>query len=144
MVWSPTTTILEHALRFPRVLTVTALVAAATLGLTACGADEANSGDVVRIGTTESDPSWDVFEQKAREQGITLQITNYSDYSQPNIALSQRQIDVNLFHEVPELPRTVTQSMIWVTERSCLWHRKSRVSSAPSSGKQRHVRWSRS
>ncbi|WP_416382708.1 MetQ/NlpA family ABC transporter substrate-binding protein [Nocardia elegans] len=100
MVWSPTTTILEHALRFPRVLTVTALVAAATLGLTACGADEANSGDVVRIGTTESDPSWDVFEQKAREQGITLQITNYSDYSQPNIALSQRQIDVNLFQHL--------------------------------------------
>ncbi|WP_411157547.1 MetQ/NlpA family ABC transporter substrate-binding protein [Nocardia farcinica] len=100
MVWSPTTTILEHALRFPRVLTVTALVAAATLGLTACGADEANSGDVVRIGTTESDPSWDVFEQKAREQGITLQITNYSDYSQPNIALTQRQIDVNLFQHL--------------------------------------------
>ncbi|WP_425300032.1 MetQ/NlpA family ABC transporter substrate-binding protein [Nocardia farcinica] len=100
MVWSATTTILEHALRFPRVLTVTALVAAATLGLTACGADEANSGDVVRIGTTESDPSWDVFEQKAREQGITLQITNYSDYSQPNIALSQRQIDVNLFQHL--------------------------------------------
>ncbi|MBF6185142.1 methionine ABC transporter substrate-binding protein [Nocardia farcinica] len=87
-------------MRFPRVLTVTALVAAATLGLTACGADEANSGDVVRIGTTESDPSWDVFEQKAREQGITLQITNYSDYSQPNIALSQRQIDVNLFQHL--------------------------------------------
>ncbi|WP_425302122.1 MetQ/NlpA family ABC transporter substrate-binding protein [Nocardia farcinica] len=100
MVWSPTTTIWEHALRFPRVLTVTALVAAATLGLTACGADEANSGDVVRIGTTESDPSWDVFEQKAREQGITLQITNYSDYSQPNIALTQRQIDVNLFQHL--------------------------------------------
>nr|WP_280195661.1 MetQ/NlpA family ABC transporter substrate-binding protein [Nocardia farcinica] len=70
------------------------------MGLTACGADEANSGDVVRIGTTESDPSWDVFEQKAREQGITLQITNYSDYSQPNIALSQRQIDVNLFQHL--------------------------------------------
>ncbi|MBF6253238.1 methionine ABC transporter substrate-binding protein [Nocardia farcinica] len=87
-------------MRFPRVLTVTALVAAATLGLTACGADEANSGDVVRIGTTESDPSWDVFEQKAREQGITLQITNYSDYSQPNIALTQRQIDVNLFQHL--------------------------------------------
>ncbi len=50
----------------------------------------------------------------------------------------------SLQHEVPELSRTATQSKIWVTERSCLWHRRSRVSSARSSGKRRHVRCSRS
>lgn len=55
---------------------------------------------MVRIGTTESSPEWDVFEEKAKAQGITLQITNYSDYSQPNIALTQRQIDVNLFQHL--------------------------------------------
>lgn len=72
---------------------------AAALALTGCGGGDADS-DVVRIGTTESDRAWDVFEQKAQEAGITLQITNYSDYSQPNIALAQRQIDVNLFQHL--------------------------------------------
>ncbi|MFI2229692.1 MetQ/NlpA family ABC transporter substrate-binding protein [Nocardia testacea] len=72
---------------------------AAALALTGCGGGDADS-DVVRIGTTESDRAWDVFERKAQEAGITLQITNYSDYSQPNIALAQGQIDVNLFQHL--------------------------------------------
>ncbi|WUI35275.1 MetQ/NlpA family ABC transporter substrate-binding protein [Nocardia sp. NBC_00416] len=76
------------------------MITAAALALTGCGGSDAGSDDVVRIGTTESDQGWDVFEQKARDAGITLQITNYSDYSQPNIALSQGQIDVNLFQHL--------------------------------------------
>nr|WP_083884222.1 MetQ/NlpA family ABC transporter substrate-binding protein [Nocardia higoensis] len=87
-------------MRIPRVMTIAAVVAAATLSLTACGGDDEVAEGVVRIGTTESSPEWDVFEEKAKEQGITLEITNYSDYSQPNIALAQRQIDVNLFQHL--------------------------------------------
>ncbi|MET8795483.1 MetQ/NlpA family ABC transporter substrate-binding protein [Nocardia sp. NPDC004568] len=75
------------------------MAVAAALALTGCGGSDADS-DVVRIGTTESDQAWDVFEQKAQDAGITLQITNYSDYSQPNIALTQGQIDVNLFQHL--------------------------------------------
>ncbi|WP_432278450.1 MetQ/NlpA family ABC transporter substrate-binding protein [Nocardia carnea] len=86
-------------MKFPRLLTIPAVLVAAVLTLTACGG-ESESGDVVRIGTTESSPEWDVFERKAQEQGITLEITNYSDYSQPNIALSQGQIDINLFQHL--------------------------------------------
>lgn len=88
----------EHAVKFPRLLTVPALLVAAALTLTACGGS--GSDDAVRIGTTESGPEWDIFERKAQEQGITLEITTYSDYSQPNIALSQGQIDVNLFQHL--------------------------------------------
>lgn len=86
-------------MKFPRVLAIPALTIAAALALTGCGGN-AGSDDVVRIGTTESDRAWDVFEQKAQDAGITLQITNYSDYSQPNIALTQGQIDVNLFQHL--------------------------------------------
>ncbi|MGI5219709.1 MetQ/NlpA family ABC transporter substrate-binding protein [Nocardia sp. CA-290969] len=86
-------------MKFPRLLTIPAVLVAAALTLTACGGDS-GSGDVVRIGTTESSPEWDIFERKAQEQGITLEITNYSDYSQPNIALSQGQIDINLFQHL--------------------------------------------
>nr|WP_245664434.1 MetQ/NlpA family ABC transporter substrate-binding protein [Nocardia grenadensis] len=81
-------------------MAIPALTIAAALALTGCGGGDAGSADVVRIGTTESTPEWDVFEQKARDAGITLQITNYSDYSQPNIALTQGQIDVNLFQHL--------------------------------------------
>ncbi|MBF6241010.1 methionine ABC transporter substrate-binding protein [Nocardia otitidiscaviarum] len=89
-------------MKLQRVLAIPVLVAALaglTLTATACGSDD-SSGTVVKIGTTESNKEWDVFEQKAKEQGITLKITRYSDYSQPNVALSQRQIDVNLFQHL--------------------------------------------
>lgn len=88
-------------MNFRRVLAIPVLIAAAaTLTLTACGSDDSDSGQVVRIGTTESDPHWDIFEEKAKAQGITLKITHYSDYSQPNTALSQKQIDINLFQHL--------------------------------------------
>nr|WP_221333514.1 MetQ/NlpA family ABC transporter substrate-binding protein [Nocardia transvalensis] len=76
------------------------LALTAALTLTACGGSDASSDNVVRIGTTDRDHSWDVFEQKAKEKGITLKITNFSDYKQPNLALSQQQIDVNLFQHL--------------------------------------------
>ncbi|MFQ6329214.1 MetQ/NlpA family ABC transporter substrate-binding protein [Nocardia sp. CWNU-33] len=88
-------------MKFHRVLAIPVLVATAALALTACGSDDKAASDtVVRIGTTDKDKAWDVFEQKAKEQGITLKITNFSDYKQPNLALSQKQIDVNLFQHL--------------------------------------------
>ncbi|WP_405498225.1 MetQ/NlpA family ABC transporter substrate-binding protein [Nocardia sp. NBC_00511] len=88
-------------MKFHRVLAIPVLVAAvASLTLTACGSNDSAGGNTVRIGTTESDPHWDVFKDKAKEQGINLDIVHYSDYSQPNIALAQKQIDVNLFQHL--------------------------------------------
>ncbi|MFD0000270.1 MetQ/NlpA family ABC transporter substrate-binding protein [Nocardia sp. NPDC127526] len=88
-------------MKFNRVLAIPVLVAAvAGLTLTACGSSDDSSGTVVRIGTTETDRQWDVFEEKAKEHGITLKITRFSDYSQPNTALSQKQVDVNLFQHL--------------------------------------------
>lgn len=87
-------------MKFRRVLAIPVLVATAALTLTACGSSEAESGTVVRIGTTDKDKAFEVFEQKAKEQGITLKVTNFSDYKQPNAALSQKQIDVNLFQHL--------------------------------------------
>ncbi|MFE3228948.1 MetQ/NlpA family ABC transporter substrate-binding protein [Nocardia sp. NPDC059228] len=88
-------------MKFHRVLAIPVLVAAvASLTLTACGSSGDSGGTTVRIGTTESDPHWDVFKDKAKEQGINLNIVHYSDYSQPNTALAQKQIDVNLFQHL--------------------------------------------
>ncbi|WP_405165268.1 MetQ/NlpA family ABC transporter substrate-binding protein [Nocardia sp. NBC_01499] len=88
-------------MKFHRVLAIPVLVATAALTLTACGSDDKASSDtVVRIGTTDKDKAWDVFEQRAKDKGITLKVTNFSDYKQPNLALSQQQIDVNLFQHL--------------------------------------------
>ncbi|WP_048760761.1 MetQ/NlpA family ABC transporter substrate-binding protein [Corynebacterium vitaeruminis] len=72
-------------------------VAFAATGLTACG----NSDDAIRIGTTDAGKkAWTVFEQKASEQGIELDVQNFSDYQTPNRALDEGQLDVNLFQHI--------------------------------------------
>lgn len=66
---------------------------------TACGRE--HPGDVVRIGVNDlAQPHWDVFKSKAAAAGITVQFTNFTDYNQPNPALSQGQIDLNKFQHV--------------------------------------------
>ncbi|MFC9834160.1 MetQ/NlpA family ABC transporter substrate-binding protein [Rhodococcus sp. NPDC127530] len=87
-------------MKFSRSLALAAVPLLAAL--TACsGGSGGADGDTVRIGTTEaSDRSWEIFEDKAKDAGITLDVVNFSDYSQPNTALSQGQIDANLFQHL--------------------------------------------
>ena len=72
--------------------------------LVACSSDSSSSssGDVtIRIGTTDSTKkAWSAMEDAANENGINLEITNFSDYSTPNLALSEDQIDVNQFQHL--------------------------------------------
>lgn len=78
-----------------------ALAFAAT-GLVACG----DSGETIRIGTTDaSKKAWTVFEKKAAEQGIDLEVQNFSDYNTPNRALDEGQLDVNLFQHIKFLSK---------------------------------------
>ncbi|NLZ57104.1 MAG: methionine ABC transporter substrate-binding protein [Corynebacterium sp.] len=93
-----------------RRITTTAIagVFAATT-LIACGSDsdgtsattEEGNGVTISIGTTDAGKeAWTVFEEKATEEGITLDIVSFSDYSTPNDALAQDQLDVNLFQHL--------------------------------------------
>ncbi|MBI8999394.1 MetQ/NlpA family ABC transporter substrate-binding protein [Corynebacterium sp. CCM 9185] len=76
--------------------------------LVACGNDSADStsasGDEskkITIGTTDAGgKAWEVFEEEADKAGIDLDIVNYSDYNTPNKALSEGQLDVNLFQHL--------------------------------------------
>lgn len=91
--------------RTPRT-TLTALVAAATLALAACsGADTpapaAAQEGPVRIGVVgASDDQWKIFEEKAAAAGIDVEITDFTDYQQPNPATSQDQLDLNQFQHL--------------------------------------------
>lgn len=91
--------------RTPRT-TLTALVAAATLALAACsgtdtpGPAAAQEGPV-RIGVVgASDDQWKIFEEKAAAAGIDVEITDFTDYQQPNPATSQDQLDLNQFQHL--------------------------------------------
>ncbi|MGW4124391.1 MetQ/NlpA family ABC transporter substrate-binding protein [Nocardia sp. NPDC004711] len=83
--------------KFRRFLVIPVLF---TLALTAaCGTE--HHGDVVRIGVNDlSQPHWDVFKKKASDAGITVEFTNFTDYNQPNPALSQSRIDLNKFQHI--------------------------------------------
>lgn len=81
----------------------TAIAAASVIAATslvACGSGS-GSEEVIRIGTTDSSKkAWQVFEKKANENDIKLEIVNFGDYNTPNRALSEDQLDVNLFQHL--------------------------------------------
>jgi D-methionine transport system substrate-binding protein len=57
--------------------------------------------DVVSIGTTEGSADyWPILQRLAAEQGITIRVVNFADYSQPNPALAQGQTNLNLFQHL--------------------------------------------
>ncbi|QMU71716.1 MetQ/NlpA family ABC transporter substrate-binding protein [Streptacidiphilus sp. P02-A3a] len=65
-----------------------------------------NSGPkAIRIGVTDaSQPYWKTYTELAKKQlGLTVQIVNFSDYSQPNPALKEGQLDLNEFQHIQYL-----------------------------------------
>ena len=87
-----------------------AAATAATLaftGLTACSNESEdnaageNGNVTVRIGTTDADQeAWSVFSDLAAENGIDLDIVQFSDYPPVNEALAQGEIDLNKFQHI--------------------------------------------
>jgi D-methionine transport system substrate-binding protein len=55
----------------------------------------------VKIGTTEASADyWPILTRLAAAQGIDIQTVNFGDYTQANPALSQGQLDLNLFQHL--------------------------------------------
>jgi D-methionine transport system substrate-binding protein len=84
---------------FATLATVTAMLLTA-----ACGSDGAGNGSSdhpVKIGVADgAEPYWQVYKQKAKEAGIEVELINFSDYNQPNPALTQKQLDLNEFQHL--------------------------------------------
>lgn len=77
----------------------TTIIAAATLSLSACGSDDENGA--IKIGTTDAgQQQWKVFEEQAKKEGLNVEIVSFNDYSLPNRALQDGQIDVNNFQHL--------------------------------------------
>ncbi|MFF8835248.1 MetQ/NlpA family ABC transporter substrate-binding protein [Streptomyces sp. NPDC015130] len=62
---------------------------------------DASGRVTVKIGTTDqSSDFWPVLTRRAAEEGIDIELVNFTDYTQANPALSQKQIDLNLFQHL--------------------------------------------
>lgn len=92
--------------RVPLIATVTVLVLALVGGgayaLTR-GGDDPAAGEttLVRLGTTDiSQPHWEVLTELAAQEGIQIELRGFSEYTLPNPALAENEIDVNAFQHV--------------------------------------------
>ncbi|MFE5292151.1 MetQ/NlpA family ABC transporter substrate-binding protein [Isoptericola sp. NPDC056618] len=85
-----------------RLLTVTAIAAAATFTLSACGGSGNAEGDgTLRVGVVgASDDKWAVFTDKAKEEGLDIELVDLQDYTQANPSLSQGELDANQFQHL--------------------------------------------
>ena len=90
-----------------------ALTLAATLLLTGCGggqsgdkpADKPAAEATIKIGATPA-PHAEILEQikpDLKEQGVNLEIVEFNDYVQPNIAVNDKELDANFFQHEPYL-----------------------------------------
>ncbi|MBJ7288723.1 MAG: methionine ABC transporter substrate-binding protein, partial [Williamsia sp.] len=65
----------------------------------ACGSDS-DSG-TVKIGVADAAESyWNVFTKKAADEGITVDLVNFTDYNQPNPALAEGELQLNEFQHM--------------------------------------------
>ncbi|MBS4537447.1 MetQ/NlpA family ABC transporter substrate-binding protein [Clostridium sp. D2Q-11] len=67
--------------------------------------DEQSSDNTLKVGATPI-PHGEILEivkDNLAEEGITLEIIEFTDYVKPNLALSEGEIDANFFQHVPYL-----------------------------------------
>ena len=87
-----------------RLLTAAALALPLALVMAGCagsadGADEETGP--VKIGVVNSgDPYWETFTEAAAAEDIEVELVNFTEYTQPNPALSADELDLNQFQHV--------------------------------------------
>ncbi len=93
-----------------RVLLGSAVAAASALALTACGGDEASeptetNGTVVVAATPvpHADILAFIAEELAEDAGLTIEVEEFTDYVQPNVATADGSVDANFFQTEPYL-----------------------------------------
>jgi len=60
-----------------------------------------SADEPVKIGVIgASDPQWDPYVAAAKEAGITVELVDFTDYAQPNPALTEGDLDLNQFQHI--------------------------------------------
>jgi len=84
---------------------VIAIIAVIAYVVTRDGDDSSSaagtSGKTVRIGVVgASDPYWDVYTKAAADEGIAVDVVDFTEYTQPNPALDADELDLNQFQHL--------------------------------------------
>ncbi|WP_456823323.1 MetQ/NlpA family ABC transporter substrate-binding protein [Cellulomonas sp. P5_E12] len=89
------------------VVAVLVIVGAIVFFTTRGSSDEPAASDggsaptVVKLGTTDvSQPHWAILKDLAAKENIDLEIVGFSEYTQPNPALTEGEIDLNSFQHI--------------------------------------------
>lgn len=86
-------------MKLKKILGLLGLALAAAFVLTACG--QKNDKNTLTVGVmtmTDSDKErWDKIEELLKKENIKLKFKEFTDYSQPNKALKNGEIDINSF-----------------------------------------------
>lgn len=91
-----------------RILSAAALALPLALVIAGCasGSSEPASSDAasegpVRIGVVGAgDPYWETYKEAAAAEGIEVELVDFSEYTQPNPALSAGELDLNQFQHI--------------------------------------------
>lgn len=84
--------------RFKKVTRILLLACTALFVFVLAGCGSQNKETTVKVGINPTDaPIWKIVKSKVKKEGIDLKITQFSDYNQPNTALSQGELDINAY-----------------------------------------------
>ena len=94
---------------------ILAIALIASLALAACGGAGASNGNgetvTVKIGVNGSDGAqWPILKEKAAKEGIEIKLVEFADYTLPNSALAEEDIDLNAFQNIAFLAQYVKES----------------------------------
>ena len=94
---------------------VIAAILALTLALTACGGGSTSGGDAdktIKVAASPT-PHAEILNSAAdalKAEGWTLEVVEFDDYVQPNVATTDGDVDANYFQHVPYLDEYNTQN----------------------------------
>ena len=62
---------------------------------------EGSPSDPIKIGVVgASDPYWEDYKEAAEDEGISIELVDFTDYAQPNPALTEGDLDLNQFQHI--------------------------------------------
>jgi len=85
------------------------LLAAGLVALPVLAAGPAFADQTIRVGimSAEDEDVWAVVSKVAAEHGLTIKLTAFNDYTQPNEALENGELDANAFQHKPYLDNQI-------------------------------------
>lgn len=95
-----------------RKLWILCLAVVTAVVLAACGGDKEKDGNVkVVIGVNGADGAqWPILKKKAAAEGIEIVLKEFADYTLPNNALAQGDIDMNSYQHIAFLGQYVQET----------------------------------